>query len=108
MDANIYTKDEVEDFTVSIHAPVMDANYALIKRCFFGCFNPRARDGRESPCNSGIGWIGVSIHAPVMDANIYTKDEVEDFTVSIHAPVMDAKLDLCAVALDYQFQSTRP
>ena len=33
--------------TVSIHAPVMDANLSCLYKFLFISFNPRARDGRE-------------------------------------------------------------
>ena len=33
------------------------------------CFNPRARDGRETPEDVRSLPLTVSIHAPVMDAN---------------------------------------
>ena len=32
---------------VSIHAPVMDANFNFADCILHFCFNPRARDGRE-------------------------------------------------------------
>ena len=56
--------------SVSIHAPVMDANQRIA-----GClvlsnrFNPRARDGRDGRFRiEGQERIHVSIHAPVMGA----------------------------------------
>jgi len=77
------------------------------------CFNPRARDGRESNSLTNHGYVlrfnprardgrehlkayvqqmlRVSIHAPVMDANSLNTKTDNTNTVSIHAPVMDAK-----------------
>ena len=58
------------DKMVSIHAPVMDANY------------------HEQGC---YPFWQVSIHAPVMDAKRKAKQALKPAPVSIHAPVMDAK-----------------
>ena len=78
-------------FTVSIHAPVMDAILLFANTAQYrsvsppapwmagsgqvgsayraNLFNPRARDGRDRGRGSGVRWIcPVSIHAPVMDA----------------------------------------
>ena len=56
--------------SVSIHAPVMDANVHIKK---------------------GLVYHSVSIHAPVMDANTLDYQARTLDGVSIHAPVMDAK-----------------
>ena len=55
---------------VSIHAPVMDANYIGRMPVDQISFNPRARDGREVWFNDDSYMELVSIHAPVMDANV--------------------------------------
>ena len=72
--------------SVSIHAPVMDANlvnsYAVVR----ACFNPRARDGRE------LSFVVLPVVQPV----------------SIHAPVMDANVSVLSGKRPYMFQSTRP
>ena len=47
MDANWQFDDAQADRQVSIHAPVMDANYYFGTSPKFCSFNPRARDGRE-------------------------------------------------------------
>ncbi len=59
-------------------------------------FNPRARDGRETPRSSSFSTLTVSIHAPVMDANCCSRWGKRKSYVSIHAPVMDAKEKLSA------------
>ena len=48
MDANKSTKEFVDAMHVSIHAPVMDAKRVMLDISHVLCFNPRARDGRES------------------------------------------------------------
>ena len=57
-------------FTVSIHAPVMDANELIYLSKPLASFNPRARDGRECDFLRIISAVLVSIHAPVMDAKL--------------------------------------
>ena len=48
MDANPHEDTLIGVRNVSIHAPVMDANYRLtLSLLAHPCFNPRARDGRE-------------------------------------------------------------
>ena len=55
MDAKILILRLVKQTIVSIHAPVMDANTALAYLQPHGCFNPRARDGREfTPSGSAM------------------------------------------------------
>ena len=49
MDAKVGFYSYVASNYVSIHAPVMDANDAMGSVSGFSGFNPRARDGRESP-----------------------------------------------------------
>ena len=69
MDANWSTNPQTATWRVSIHAPVMDAKDSgrnVQQGC---CFNPRARDGRENFESQWTFIETVSIHAPVMDAN---------------------------------------
>ena len=93
---------------VSIHAPVMDANWSTAPSTDFAGFNPRARDGREqllSPVDTGR----FSFNPRARDGReIYDKyfDEADD--VSIHAPVMDAKSLSALFQTTFMFQSTRP
>ena len=87
MDAKIVSAPIQLGFFVSIHAPVMDAKpYLSISTGIAACFNPRARDGRETD---------------VLCVTINSK-------VSIHAPVMDANQKIKSSAKNYVFQSTRP
>ena len=68
MDANTYSVIWDNTMTVSIHAPVMDANCLLLVSSASVSFNPRARDGREIKRRKNLMSKIVSIHAPVMDA----------------------------------------
>ena len=90
MDANKLLAKARESIQVSIHAPVMDANNNPAFQTMRPCFNPRARDGRESMVTRQSRSLLVSIHAPVMDANEFYKQHGAKEAVSIHAPVMDA------------------
>ena len=47
MDAKSFARAAINRVIVSIHAPVMDANFKPQPLCKCQCFNPRARDGRE-------------------------------------------------------------
>ena len=47
MDANYMLIRDAQKMLVSIHAPVMDAKWSLDVWVEIGSFNPRARDGRE-------------------------------------------------------------
>ena len=115
---------------VSIHAPVMGANFNLQlindTTCFNprtrdGCeavyfsginravrFNPRTRDGCEEARSSGFFSTGVSIHAPVMGAKAAAGNHRSSNAVSIHAPVMGAKATVMPRCPASLFQSTHP
>jgi len=71
---------------VSIHAPVKDATCLSVASPVGVCFNPRAREGRDSLVVSPYPSVSVSIHAPVKDA---TYDLAQAYNVTT-------------------FQSTRP
>ena len=68
----------------------MDANLLAVSLAIACCFNPRARDGRESWLLRPDLLTQVSIHAPVMDAKWTPQVDLKAVRVSIHAPVMDA------------------
>jgi len=53
---------------VSIHAPVKGATQGQTAMGRADCFNPRAREGRDSHHLPDLSGIGVSIHAPVKGA----------------------------------------
>ena len=75
----------------------------------YGCFNPRARDGREDYRLHFYAWWDVSIHAPVMDAKPAPREAGKSASsVSIHAPVMDANTKRRWLTIRSPFQSTRP
>jgi len=77
---------------VSIHAPAWGATFLLgFFACFFKCFNPRARMGRdladdEAEANGDV----VSIHAPAWGATYGLDDPRRVRAVSIHAPAWGA------------------
>ena len=73
-----------------------------------GSFNPRARDGREGYFIQAEIARLVSIHAPVMDANLCSRRIAIGGYVSIHAPVMDANCAKMFLRDCAGFQSTRP
>ena len=58
----------INKIAVSIHAPVMGANYKAKESQDGQSFNPRTRDGCEDSVNRAGRFIRVSIHAPVMGA----------------------------------------
>ena len=77
----------------------MDAMLQRYQAIALSCFNPRARDGRDSFCvRLGMGSL-VSIHAPVMDAILRLMSHASNQAVSIHAPVMDAIHHCCDCVL---------
>ena len=73
--------------TVSIHTPVMGANWSLI--------------------NSALSLI-VSIHTPVMGAKVNRPKAVVAIIVSIHTPVMGANFMSYSLTFLGLFQSTHP
>ena len=103
MDAIPYSANMRDSLSVSIHAPVMDAIKYKPTLPSFICFNPRARDGRDTHTDSIANVLRVSIHAPVMDAIFDLPCHTTVIDVSIHAPVMDA---ICK-AHSYHCQQTR-
>ena len=56
---------------VSIHAPVKGATVRDWRRLRMGCFNPRAREGRDAFNYAKTCAMMVSIHAPVKGATVY-------------------------------------
>ena len=92
MDANGFGFYRVTTDYVSIHAPVMDANNLSKRLTAIVSFNPRARDGRE--------WSNLLWHEWHNGFNPRARDGREKsplhhydiYRVSIHAPVMDANL----------------
>ena len=108
MDANFaYLENEIA-LVVSIHAPVMDAKVAASSTaCTFLCFNPRARDGREGEYMPKMTGLFVSIHAPVMDAKDWL--HALDSTVCFNPRARDGReIWQPYRPSDQQFQSTRP
>ena len=103
---------------VSIHAPVRgatqlpEANSVAtgcfnpraregrdVRRNLYGqvsrCFNPRAREGRDPHHIAVVVWQTVSIHAPVRGATIVISVLGPVHIVSIHAPVRGATEHHC-------------
>ena len=70
MGANYFSVGKNRAIWVSIHAPVMGAK-RLDRRTdqYNRRFNPRTRDGCEVIFGFGNEFVDVSIHAPVMGAN---------------------------------------
>ena len=55
-----------------------------------GCFNPRAREGRDDSINVIDFFFRVSIHAPAKGATRFLTDGSHGRKVSIHAPAKGA------------------
>ncbi len=53
-------------------------------------FNPRAREGRDTPISSQITGADVSIHAPARGATFHDGVLYDSISVSIHAPARGA------------------
>ena len=94
---------------VSIHASVKDATQQNLFCIVLLCFNPRVREGRDSPQHFPPVHHRVSIHASVKDATSIPCWPLDAECVSIHASVKDATwLDIDPVPVVVLFQSTRP
>ena len=106
------TSDEelAERLEVSTHAPVMGATccwFAATGSC--RCFNPRARDGRDSA--DGLPPVGLICFNPrARDGRDFCLDVITSITliVSTHAPVMGATFSFIIASLPMEFQPTRP
>ncbi len=119
---------------VSIHAPVKGATPKVLLICSTEvCFNPRAREGRDSNATRD-GWAGSGFNPRAREGRDaayrlelpYTalgfnpraregrdlrlsKSNATLIHVSIHAPVKGATFyDLTIVSSTFLFQSTRP
>ena len=73
-----------------------------------GCFNPRARTGRDDDDDEAPTSSGVSIHAPARGATAHRLPAYLGAEVSIHAPARGATLGLLMRRIPLRFQSTRP
>ena len=72
------------------------------------CFNPRAREGRDSRENGKSLPILVSIHAPARGATWQADAWYHFVMVSIHAPARGATANQRGFRGRFLFQSTRP
>ena len=72
------------------------------------CFNPRVREGRDYDFFGQIIDIVVSIHASVKDATSLLHGRHGAVLVSIHASVKDATQRVWLSRPSATFQSTRP
>ncbi|ABB24163.1 conserved hypothetical protein [Pelodictyon luteolum DSM 273] len=74
----------------------------------FFSFNPRARVGRDGDCIFAGCPVHVSIHAPAWGATIEPYLSADVVAVSIHAPAWGATGMPVASCTSRMFQSTRP
>jgi len=75
---------------VSIHAPARGATLRKARAARRGCFNPRARAGRDDVNNVKAYGFAVSIHAPARGATYFLPEPQQPKRVSIHAPARGA------------------
>jgi len=87
--------------SVSIHAPAWGATPSFTStRSLIGCFNPRARVGRDITQQCADISKGVSIHAPAWGATKSFQRTPDSQPVSIHAPAWGATGPIISVTFD--------
>ncbi len=93
---------------VSIHAPVWGATRKVSETAPTGCFNPRARVGRDSFTALIVASDQVSIHAPVWGATEAPQPTLPSSVFQSTRPCGARQRGGCIRLRLFLFQSTRP